>query len=339
MPLLLCSIANLAIANVLAPSEPVSLEPGSELTHIVDWQRQPGVRMEVKLIDAPPGARLVVDQSGELLIRWQTDARLPEQTNVVIVARDIDSGTELDRVTLTLLRREQTTHATDASEYAATSPHLAPIDQQSAQVGERWSLTVDVNQLGSDTVNLQARGLPDGATMSITPDGNYDIDWIPSPEQLGDHDIVLRVVDTRQPELFTEQEVFIKVDGKTVPVGDEPSVSANLKMPQLASLSNQIISTGRVLSVRVKPTIEDGAKAILQVDRLPRNASFDENKDGSRTFYWQTSDKDQGEHLFRFTATHPEDPSLIAWREMIVIVGDPSRSATAPADAVPGAIE
>ena len=76
----------------------------------------------------------------------------------------------------------------------------------------------------------------------------------------------------------------------------------------------------------------------MDVDRLPRGARFDANADGSRTFYWPTSDRDHGEHRFRFTATDPTDPSLRDSADVLVIVGDPSRGATVPAgDPLPGA--
>ena len=102
-------------------------------------------------------------------------------------------------------------------------------------------------------------------------------------------------------------------------------------LPGLKAMPNQVISAGRVVSFRVSASMGSGEVPGLQIDRLPRNASFDINPDGSRTFYWQTSDRDQGEHVFRFSAINPEQLNLRDSQEVLVIVGDPSRNKTLPA--------
>jgi hypothetical protein len=106
-------------------------------------------------------------------------------------------------------------------------------------------------------------------------------------------------------------------------------------LPRLGPLVNQVVSAGRVVTQRVQASLPDGSAAIVQIDRLPANASFDANPDGSRSLYWQTSDRDQGEHLFRITAINPQDTRRRAHEEILIVVGDPTRSRTTPAWAVP----
>jgi len=74
----------------------------------------------------------------------------------------------------------------------------------------------------------------------------------------------------------------------------------------------------------------DQSAAILHVDRLPPNASFDDNRDGTRTFYWPTSDTDQGEHVFRFTAIHHNNVNQRISTEVLIVVGDPGASSSRP---------
>lgn len=107
--------------------------------------------------------------------------------------------------------------------------------------------------------------------------------------------------------------------------------------PRMPQLSNLIVSAGRVVNLRVSASIDDGTRPVLQVDRLPRNASFDANADGSRTFYWQTGDRDQGEHVYRFTAINPNESYLRTEREVLIVIGDPSRNKTLPAETVSSA--
>lgn len=111
-----------------------------------------------------------------------------------------------------------------------------------------------------------------------------------------------------------------------------PAPPPPLRAPRLAPLASQIVSAGRTVAFRVAATLDDDADRapLLQIDRLPRHASFDENPDGSRSFYWPTGDRDQGEHRFRITALHPDDAALASRVDLLVIVGDPSRAVTVP---------
>ena len=328
----LLGFVSTAQAMILAHTDVVEISPGELLTHIVDWQRPPGLRIEVRLIEAPAGARLLVDQSGELYVKWQSGLDMSEENVFVLVARDVDTELELERSRLLVMRKaELVDRITDAE---PKPPALELFDHQYLQVGIPWHFVINVDGISNEPVDIQAKGLPSGAIMSSAPDGNYDIDWTPVKGQHGRRQITIRAAIADRPSVFIEQALMMTVEPEPVV---EEAVSWNL--PQLDPLANQIISAGRVVSFRVKPTIKDGTRAFMQVDRLPRNASFDENQDGSRTFYWQTSNKDQGEHLFRFTAIHPKDANLRAWREILIVVGDPSRSTTAPVDERQSSIE
>lgn len=339
MLLMASVIASVSTAHavILADADPVEIESGGLLTHIVDWQRQAGVRVEVKLIEAPQGARLLVDQSGELYVNWQTGLDMPDQSVFVLVARDVDTDKVLDTSQLLVVRKP------DRVEQIANAqlmlPKLASFDHQYLQIGVPWHLEINVDDISDEPVDILARGLPQGAMMSVAPNGSYDIDWTPSQSQHGRRQFTVRAVNASNSSLFAEQMIMLSVEPAPVPEKQAIDETVNWKTPQLAPLANQIISAGRVVSFQVRPVIADGLRAIIQIDRLPRNASFDENSNGSRTFYWQTSDKDQGEHLFRFMAIHPQSSELRAWREIVIVIGDPSRSSTAPADKLQSSIE
>lgn len=354
-------------ARFLTPAEPVVLAAGSLLTYSVDWQQEPGIRIEIKLSEAPAGARLLVDPSGKLYISWQTDSDMPQKSTFQLLARNIDTGKQLDTRELVVMRegglldtrelavklegglldtresalkRKGGLQASAAEVIAnAPPPRFSPIDQQHLQVGVPWQLNVKPELSDDKQLQMFAKGLPKGAVMSLAPDGSYDINWTPAAAQKGRQRVILRALYADTPKLFTEQPLMLSVKAATNATKNLDKEIRNRQTPRIAPLASQIISAGRVVSFPVSSSLAGGEKVILQVDRLPRNASFDEGKDGSRTFYWQTSDKDQGEHLFRFTAIHPRYSDLRAWREVLIVIGDPSRSSTSPAEAVPGALE
>ena len=116
----------------------------------------------------------------------------------------------------------------------------------------------------------------------------------------------------------------------TVEPPPKPDTFQDPDVPKIPPLANQVVSAGRIVSFRVSPSSEDGSVPVLLVDRIPRDASFDSNEDGSRTFFWQTGERDQGEHVFRFTAVNPREPNLRSYRDVLIIVGDPTRNKTEP---------
>jgi hypothetical protein len=66
------------------------------------------------------------------------------------------------------------------------------------------------------------------------------------------------------------------------------------------------------------------------VDRLPANATFEKNANGSYTMFWPTGDPDQGEHLFQFNAVHESNSDLTDTLNVMVVVGDPALRKTLP---------
>ena len=211
------------------------LVPGEVLEHPVVINRDSGRRLEIKLIDAPRGARLVVTDDGRMLLQWLSMPRMASMTPLVVQARDVDTQSVVDTSILVV----------------------------------RNTLTLENNTI---TAEVQQE--------STQPSVN--------PESL-------------------------------------PSVS-------LKPIHGQIVSTGRVISLRIEGASSDNKEPVIHIDRIPRNASFEQNEQGSYNFYWQTSRRDDGEHLFRVTAQHPDNHAVIASRDLTIVVGNPSIKKTVPVD-------
>lgn len=172
---------------------------------------------------------------------------------------------------------------------------------------------------------------PPGVRLIVDEAGELRVDWQTGPELASETRIEILLSDVDTGELLENREMMIRrVEPAMVPatpVAPEPVSDA---VPQLAELANQVVSAGFVVSLRVYATLPEASEPVVRVDRLPGRASFDGNADGSRTFYWRTDTKDEGEHVFRFTAINPEDTRLRASREVMIVVGDPSKNTTRP---------
>ncbi len=225
-------------------------------------------------------------------------------------------------------------------------PTIAPIDTVHVGVGNQWEFYLRGRTRSGEPPTIIGVVLPSGAVMTDVGDGWSLIYWQPRPEDVGRHVLTIRAMDKDDPNLVFERDVEVEVqavDGDNtresmIPAAASPSGSAVLaagssdQAPTLGPIATHIVSAGKTLTIRVTPEYDHELPPIIRIDRLPANASFDANKDGSRTFFWPTGNRDQGQHRFRITVIHPDDASLKTTRELTVIVGDPSQQSTFPTD-------
>lgn len=303
-------------AEILSPMRPQSLAPGDFLSYPVTFTQIEGVRLQLRVENGPDGARLTVDPTGQLRIIWQAPAGMPTEVNINLVARNIDTDEKLESRVL-LVRAVES-----SPEVEKPIVLLGPFEEQEFAAGDAWEWIFAVDP---DAVLLSAGGLPPGAMFMNDADKGYVIRWTPGLEQQGRYEVNLQAIDRVDRSQATQSSMLLQVKPPIV-----PDTFVDPDIPTILLLANQVVSAGRIVSFKVKSTAEDGTVPVLLVDRIPRDASFDGNDDGSRTFFWQTGDRDQGEHVFRFTAVNPREPNLRSYRDVMIIVGDPSRNKTAP---------
>lgn len=319
--------------------------------------------VDVYIERSPSDAELVPVDAGRWTLRWTTPSRGEGRHVIRLGAVDRSDRARRQSAEVVVLRE-----AADAAAPApvdtgrATAPTTGPAWRlptaapDALVAGRDWELRLPVlagDALVTGAVRTTLRGAPAGLDVTRGDDGWLDLRWRPAPTQIGTHAVELTASDPADPLrearrrlVFEVRPVVVEVRPVVVevPAARHDAVrpgpafvaaaAAPRTAPRLGTLANQIVSTGTAVAFKVRAA--GTGEAVVQVDRLPRNASFDENPDGSRTFYWPTSDRDQGEHRFRFTARDPGDPSLADRTDVLVVVGDPSRGRTVPAgDPVP----
>lgn len=309
--------------------------------------------LRVQLERSPLGVELRKDSPDAWTLHWAAPDRRFAST-VVLSAAPLDDLTARERYRIELRPGESMapTEPPDPPDSAAGALQLPAVPVQQARQGRPWSLWVKPDGPPADErdVELLVEDAPDGTRVAPQPNGWHRVTL--TPETIGElaFDIVARVTD--EPLIEARRRITLSVMASDAELpsapppspapapqdtatpaspGPEPQPSRLLEAPQLKGVTNQIVSAGHAVRFRVRPRVAEGQRAIVQIDRLPRNASFDENPDGSRNFHWPTGDRDQGEHRFRLTAINAEDASLRDTRELTVIVGDPTRGKTAPA--------
>ena len=226
----------------------------------------------------------------------------------------------------------------------SAAPQLGPIRVPSLVVGQPWQLWLRGREIDGERPRIGMRGLPPGARLATSgTDGWHTLDWTPPPEAVGTLEITLVAIDRHEPLLTTERTLHLLI--RPAEPGSEPRRAASgraaehispdplaepLPAPTIETLPVQIVSTGHVVRLDVRARLDDGRPPRLKIDRLPAHASFDENPDGSRTFYWPTGEGDRGEHRFRITALHPDDDTRASSAEAIVLVDGSGRGTSEP---------
>ena len=206
--------------------------------------------------------------------------------------------------------------------------------------GEILEQPVVLNRDSGRRLEVNLIDSPQGARLIVTSDGRLLLQWLSMPGMASMTPLVVqaRDVDTRAivdtSVLVVRNTLTLEYPTNTANVQQEntqPSIGLDsLPSVSLKPLHGQIVSTGRVISLRIEGTSSDNKQPVLQIDRLPQNASFEKNTQGSYNFYWQTSGRDNGEHLFRVTAIHPDNRAITASQDLTIVVGDPSRNKTVP---------
>ncbi len=217
----------------------------------------------------------------------------------------------------------------------ATAAYLSVSDSLSLEAGEHLLQPLPPVDSQGQRIQIALGEAPPGVLLTVDDFGQMLLHWQTGPELAGESLIEILLTNVDTGKLLERRQIMIRrIEPDVVPstlVKSERAIAAATDgMPHLTELPNQLVSPGFVVSLQVNATLPDASTPVLQVDRLPKRASFEAGEGGSRTFYWRTDNKDEGEHVFRFTAINPVDASLRTSHEVMIVVGDPTKSRTRP---------
>lgn len=304
-----CYIPLSFAATVFGLLEPQYVSGGQLLEIPLKLSRTPDVRLQIRLLEAPKHLRLEVNKVGEFVVRWETPTNLPLESLVVIAASDVDSGETIDVRHLLIRNADQlrSLAGTDVVDDLIEPALKVVDDEQLLPATEEGHSSRQASMPGASAKSN------DNSTSTLAKLAMEPALTVSSP---------------------VDDSAFLTSESPTATRSDNTSSgfvpSAALPRVSILDVANQIVSTGRTVVLTIEATSSDGAQPVIDVDRLPKNASFEENGRGSYTLFWPTGDPDQGEHLFRFTARHANDAMVRDVRDVMIVVGDPARGKTIP---------
>lgn len=198
-------------------------------------------------------------------------------------------------------------------------PDFTPVN---IEPGDRLEQAIDINRNSGLRVEIKLISPPPGAQIAVNDRGQMSLQWETSQELPAQIRLVFQASDVDSQAVIETQELHVL---RAVSPAEQSTISLN-------PMSNQIISGGQTVSIPMIATSSDSMNPVISIDRVPRNARFEKNPLGGYTFYWQTSDNDQGEHIFRITARHPSQNETFSTALLTVFIGDPSIRKTIPVE-------
>jgi len=290
-----------------------------------------GVAPSLNLLDAPAGTTLSDAGNGSRRLQWRPNS---SQTGTTVILLQAVDGA--DPSLTTNGRHEVTVRDASGATAAVTTPAnptsvgsdrlrfdpQTPLSDRSVNVGE--TLSVVVRALSDNGVpGLVLRSGPAGSRFTDNRDGTRTFSWTPSAGEQGDHQVVIEARHPSEPGLRLTQQFSISVGGQpTVNLSPEPVRVFSDNRPVIQPLADISVVPGGAVIFRVTPIDPDGTPATLTVDPMPAGSTFNDNGDGTRTFFWQTRESDRGQLRLTFTATDGNDPSLADSESLLITIGD-----------------
>lgn len=354
LPFIVGGFSMLASAQASAQNRVPFLEPvtthtvtlGQALDIFITPFDPDGDVASLTLVNAPAGTTLTDAGNGTRRLIWRpTPSQLGDAT---IVLRATDARDASLQATQRLEISVQDTSVAVAAAQPTVSPAnpgnqtrelitaelngqplvIPQINDIAISSGEPVSLRI-MPKADSGVPSFYMVSGPAGASLDDNGDGSRTFNWNSGGHSAGGYPVRLEVQHPRDRSLRSSTAFNINVDSNNVVASQSVTVAAQTTnaasfddgRPIVQPLADTFVAPGGAVIFRVTPIDPDGTPAILVANPMPDLATFEDNRDGTRTFFWQTSEADRGQHRITFTASDGENPALQHSESLLITVG------------------
>ncbi len=241
-------------------------------------------------------------------------------------------------------------------------PVLNVIADQTVVAGQTLSVTVSAIDPDGVVPSVFAERSPAGSQLVDNGDGTRRLEWTPTNDNVGLHDVTLIAQDGRNAVLTdsltfsitvsaqvvqnpdVEPEVQPEVQPVTEPAPQPSSVSPSLLAddlivplnlpPLIVPIDDQSVLVGEAIQLLLLPVDPEGIAPGLIALSLPSGAVFIDNLNGTRTVLWTPDQTQLGVHTLAFLATDALDNSLTSTMSVnldVVVGGGSDGQSDSPA--------
>ena len=201
-------------------------------------------------------------------------------------------------------------------------PYILGAENLTTTAGETVRFTIAPVDPEGVVPAVRTATLPQNAQFIDNGNGTRDFVWTPTQSDIGDFSLRFIATDAGATPHVVQSDMVLTVT-------DEPSPSQNQTgeittqrnfRPVIIPVQDQQVSLGSTVSFRVRTIDADGKPPNLHVEFMPPGSSFEDNGDGSRTFFWQPNSDYVGNLNLRFIAIDHEDYSVSSTQDVMIKV-------------------
>ncbi len=203
-----------------------------------------------------------------------------------------------------------------------TAPRFDFVPSPTVSVGQRFFLILTAVDNDGTYPAVTVGNLPAGMRIRGPGNGKLELSWTVPASAARLSPVELIAIDAIDNSLRTTQVMTITVEGElmsdntqpnspndAVPTAN-PTGAPGSSVPIFRPIQRQVAKVGSVLAIRVQADDADGIPPALIILNKPQHSSFEDNGDGTRTFYWQPRPEQVGDHTIIFVARDHVRPSL-----------------------------
>ena len=281
---------------VIAPLSDLSVNVGQLVLFAVHGTDPEGTIVDLTISGLPGGARFLVDGNGNGSFMW-TPAQDQGGSHIVTFIAT-DRGTPMmsamAEVTITVNGGDR-------------PPVLDPIGDQEAVAGVTVSIPLSATDPDGDPLVFTVDPVPSGSFIVPGAPGAATWQWLPGPDQVGNHELTFTVSDG----LLTDEETIV------VTVGN---VNAP---PALTPIGDRAVDAGDTLEIALLATDANGDALSFDVAGLPADAMVQDLGDGTALIRWTPGAAEIGPHDVTVTVTDDGTPPESASETFTIDVRTP----------------
>ncbi|MFK7853743.1 MAG: DUF5060 domain-containing protein [Granulosicoccus sp.] len=194
------------------------------------------------------------------------------------------------------------------------APRFQSVPSPDVSIGDTFAIALVATDDDGTFPSVTVGSLPAGMRINGPGNGQLELSWVVPANADANSTVELIAIDALDASLRTTQVMSIRVNSDRPITNNAPPISGSneASAPVFISTTSQSIRLGERLALRIQADDADGIPPALLVLNAPQNSSFEDNGDGTRTFYWSPDASQLGSTTLTFLAQDHALPTLTA---------------------------
>lgn len=296
-----------------------TVRAGERFSVIVTATDSDGSFPVVSVGTLPSGMRVEGLGNGQLKLDWNVPSAVAGEARAELIAIDLSDRSLITRQFMRIIVQPGSDPVTPVPPMDSAAPQFVSLPSPTVRKGDYFELTLTATHEGAYAPSVGVYAVPAGMRVEGLGNGQLKLLWQVPDNALASSVVDLIAIAAADNTLRTRREMIITVVDEQSPV-PAPVPESQASAPVLRPVAQKVVSVGQDLSIRIQADDADGYPPSLIVLNQPAAASFTDNGDGSRTFFWRPLDSDTGRRVLTFVAQDHSVAGLVDSMDVVVDV-------------------